>query len=85
MFKKNGEYQVTINGISHWVKLEGIERGTVPMVVIHGGPGGNHYVFERTAGSMIAMETSARSTISSFFHEWTASRKLFPLIDRSSA
>ncbi|MEW4220337.1 alpha/beta fold hydrolase [Rossellomorea marisflavi] len=56
MFKKNGEYQVTINGISHWVKLEGIERGTVPMVVIHGGPGGNHYVFERTAGSMIAKE-----------------------------
>ncbi|MEW4326735.1 alpha/beta fold hydrolase [Rossellomorea marisflavi] len=56
MFKENGEYQVTINGISHWVKLEGIERGTVPMVVIHGGPGGNHYVFERTAGSMIAKE-----------------------------
>ncbi|GLI85466.1 hypothetical protein ANABIO32_32020 [Rossellomorea marisflavi] len=82
MFKENGEYQVTINGISHWVKVEGIERGTVPMVVIHGGPGGN---LERTAGSMIAMETSARSTISSFFHEWTASRKLFPLIDRSSA
>lgn len=56
MFKENGEYQVTINGISHWVKVEGIERGTTPVVVIHGGPGGNHYVFERTAGSMIAME-----------------------------
>ncbi|VXC47775.1 conserved hypothetical protein [Bacillus sp. 349Y] len=56
MFKENGEYQVTINGISHWVKVEGIERATMPMVVIHGGPGGNHYVFERTAGPMIAKE-----------------------------
>ncbi|MGX1266042.1 proline iminopeptidase [Rossellomorea marisflavi] len=56
MFKENGEYQITINGVSHWVKVEGIERGTTPVVVIHGGPGGNHYVFERTAGSMIAKE-----------------------------
>lgn len=56
MFKENGEYQLTINGISHWVKVEGIERATMPMVVIHGGPGGNHYVFERTAGPMIAKE-----------------------------
>lgn len=56
MFKENGEYKVMSNGLSHWVKVEGRERDTMPIVVIHGGPGGNHYVFERTAGSMIAKE-----------------------------
>ncbi|HEY0895992.1 MAG TPA: alpha/beta fold hydrolase, partial [Sphingobacteriaceae bacterium] len=47
----NGISQLNINGIRHWVKVAGAEHQTVPMVIIHGGPGGNHYVFERTAGA----------------------------------
>ncbi len=47
----NGVSMVNVNGIRHWVKVSGAEHRTVPLVIIHGGPGGNHYVFERTAGA----------------------------------
>jgi proline iminopeptidase len=50
----DGEFNVQLNGIDHWVKIEGSGNGTTPLVVIHGGPGGNHYVFERTAGPLLA-------------------------------
>ncbi|QTC41599.1 alpha/beta fold hydrolase [Bacillus sp. V3] len=50
----NGEFTVNLNGIDHWVKIEGSENGTIPLVIIHGGPGGNHYVFERTAGPFLS-------------------------------
>ncbi|WP_240628486.1 alpha/beta fold hydrolase [Bacillus salacetis] len=50
----NGEYLVEINGIQHWVKIEGSEQETTPLVILHGGPGGNHYVFERTAGPLLS-------------------------------
>lgn len=46
----NGEYRVDLNGISHWYKVAGAENKTTPMVIIHGGPGGNNYNFERVAG-----------------------------------
>ena len=47
----NGSSNLMINGIRHWVKVGGAEHKTTPLVVLHGGPGGNHYVFERTAGA----------------------------------
>ncbi len=50
----NGEFTVNLNGIDHWVKVEGIENRTIPLIIIHGGPGGNHYVFERTAGPLLS-------------------------------
>lgn len=50
----NGEFTVELNGINHWVKIEGSENNTIPIVIIHGGPGGNHYVFERTAGHSLS-------------------------------
>ncbi|UTE78661.1 alpha/beta fold hydrolase [Rossellomorea sp. KS-H15a] len=53
-YLKNGEFTVTLNGINHWVKIEGAENQTIPLILIHGGPGGNHYVFERTAGPLLA-------------------------------
>ncbi|MED1865285.1 alpha/beta hydrolase [Fictibacillus nanhaiensis] len=53
---KNGEYQLLVNGISHWIRIEGTEKKTIPLLIIHGGPGGNHYVFERTAGPKLAEE-----------------------------
>ena len=46
----NGTFDLNLNGIRHWVKIAGAEHHTVPLVIIHGGPGGNHYVFERMAG-----------------------------------
>jgi proline iminopeptidase len=52
----DGEFIVQLNGIDHWVKIEGSGNGTTPLVVIHGGPGGNHYVFERTAGPLLAQK-----------------------------
>ncbi|WP_391209698.1 alpha/beta fold hydrolase [Psychrobacillus sp. L4] len=53
---ENGEYQVVINGILHWIKVEGKENNTIPLIVIHGGPGGNLYTFERTVGPYLAKE-----------------------------
>lgn len=50
---KNGEHFLKVNGIQHWVKIKGAELRTVPIVVIHGGPGGNHYTFERTIGPLL--------------------------------
>ncbi|HJW42852.1 MAG TPA: alpha/beta fold hydrolase [Geothrix sp.] len=38
------------NGIKHWVRIAGSRRGGIPVVLVHGGPGGNHESFERTAG-----------------------------------
>jgi len=51
---ENGEYKVEINGISHWVKVEGKENNTIPLFIIHGGPGGNLYTFERTVGPLLS-------------------------------
>ncbi|MGE7979030.1 alpha/beta fold hydrolase [Psychrobacillus sp. NPDC093200] len=50
----NGEYKIKINDIFHWIKVEGIEHNTIPLVAIHGGPGGNHYVFEHIAGAKLS-------------------------------
>lgn len=44
------EALVSLGGIRQWVRLAGTAHATVPLVVLHGGPGGNHWVFERTAG-----------------------------------
>ncbi|HET6871757.1 MAG TPA: alpha/beta fold hydrolase [Sporolactobacillaceae bacterium] len=50
----NGEFRVELNGIQHWVKIEGCEHQTRPLIVLHGGPGGNHYTFERTVGPYLS-------------------------------
>lgn len=47
---ENGELFLTINSIKHWVKIAGAENDTIPLVIIHGGPGGHNYTFERTIG-----------------------------------
>jgi proline iminopeptidase len=50
LIRANGEYYADINSIKHWIKIEGAEHHTKPLIVLHGGPGGNHYTFERTTG-----------------------------------
>jgi len=48
------EYKVKLNGITHWIKVAGSKNNTIPLVILHGGPGGNHYVFERTIGPLLS-------------------------------
>ncbi|EJV72673.1 hypothetical protein BWGOE4_23610 [Bacillus mycoides] len=43
-------HYLKIDGIQHWCKIAGTAHNTVPLIIVHGGPGGNHYVFERTLG-----------------------------------
>ncbi len=47
---------VNIKGIDHWVKISGAENKTVPIMVIHGGPGGHNYVFEHTVGARLELD-----------------------------
>jgi proline iminopeptidase len=47
---KDGEQYLLLQGIEHWCKIAGSKHNTIPLIVVHGGPGGNHYVFERTIG-----------------------------------
>ena len=51
----HGEGRVEINGVAHWYKIAGEERATIPLVIIHGGPGGHVYNFERTIGPQAAL------------------------------
>jgi proline iminopeptidase len=46
----DGEREVVIHGVRHWVKVAGARHRTTPLVVVHGGPGGNVYNFERRPG-----------------------------------
>lgn len=55
-FGSDGERLVPLGGVRQWVRVEGAGHATVPLVVLHGGPGGNQYVFERTAGPLLARE-----------------------------
>jgi proline iminopeptidase len=53
---ENGEYRVEINGVPHWIKVEGQENNTIPLFIVHGGPGGNLYSFERLIGPLLSKE-----------------------------
>ncbi len=49
-----GEHRVEINGVAHWVRVTGRDDGEPPVVVVHGGPGGNALLCERTFGPGLA-------------------------------
>ncbi|MCM3006353.1 alpha/beta fold hydrolase [Priestia koreensis] len=53
---ENGEYEVLLNRIKHWVKIVGAEHRTIPLVLLHGGPGGNHYVFEKKVEPLLVKQ-----------------------------
>lgn len=53
MTLRDGAYRVSLGGVIQWYRVAGSEQNTTPLMVIHGGPGGNHYVFERTLGSQL--------------------------------
>lgn len=53
---KDGEFRRTINGINHWFRILGAGKSAVPMVFVHGGPGGSSYQFEQTAARDLARD-----------------------------
>lgn len=78
MNRENGEYQVDINGVTHWIKVTGKENNTIPLVVIHGGPGGNLYTFERTIGPYLAQ---ARTVV--YYEQRGCGRSSKPMDDNA--
>ncbi|MBI5568089.1 MAG: alpha/beta fold hydrolase [Chloroflexi bacterium] len=60
----DGENRIKVNGVTHWYQIAGVERAavegraTTPLVIVHGGPGGHVYNFERTIGSQLEAFTT---------------------------
>ena len=52
------EGRVRVNGIAHWYRIAGAVHGTTPLLILHGGPGGNSYTFERTIGPRLERFTT---------------------------
>ena len=50
---KDKECYYEVNGVKQWVKIKGSDNNNTPIVVLHGGPGGNHYSFERIVGPLL--------------------------------
>lgn len=50
---ERGERHITVNGVRQWVRVAGPERQTPPLIIVHGGPGGNLWTFERTVGERL--------------------------------
>jgi proline iminopeptidase len=50
----DGEHTITAGGVAHWVRVAGAANGGVPLVLLHGGPGGNAYPIERSVGERLA-------------------------------
>lgn len=46
----DGERHADLNGVRHWYRVAGAARHTPPLIIVHGGPGGNSYVFEHSQG-----------------------------------
>ncbi|MGM9932856.1 alpha/beta fold hydrolase [Pradoshia sp.] len=73
---ENGIYEVDVHSIKHWVKIEGAEHETTPLVILHGGPGGNHYTFEHTTGPLLSKN---RTVI--YYEQRGCGRSAKPAID----
>lgn len=53
---KQCESLVQINGIRHWVKKSLNHNLEYPLIVVHGGPGGSQYIYERIPGRYLEQE-----------------------------
>ncbi|TDW97685.1 proline iminopeptidase [Kribbella sp. VKM Ac-2566] len=47
------ESYVVLNGVRHWMRVVGDPQAGTPIVVVHGGPGGFIYDFERLTGPLL--------------------------------
>ncbi len=52
------ERYIKINGIKHWVKLGIKNPEDTPLVILHGGPGGFTYVYEKVPGQVLEKHQS---------------------------
>jgi proline iminopeptidase len=50
----NGDHLVEANGAVQWLGVRGAGLGTVPLLVLHGGPGANNWIFEQCVAQGIA-------------------------------
>jgi proline iminopeptidase len=50
----DGEHRIGLNGVDHWVRVAGAPHGGVPLILVHGGPGGNAYSLEHSVGPHLA-------------------------------
>lgn len=55
----DGDHLVKINGATQWLGVRGAEARTVPLLVVHGGPGANNWIFEQCPCPAVA----ARRTV----------------------
>ncbi len=54
----DGENKIEVNGVAHWMRIARAEHATIPLVIVHGGPGGHVYNFERTIGPQLEAFTT---------------------------
>lgn len=47
------EESVSIEGVKHWVKVALRHGHQYPVIILHGGPGGYNYIFEREPGLLL--------------------------------
>lgn len=52
----DGDYLIEANGAVQWLGVRGAGLATVPLVVLHGGPGANNWIYEQCVASAIARE-----------------------------
>lgn len=49
----DSEIFLQVNGVRHWVRTVDLAGDAPPLVVVHGGPGGTIYDFERLTGPLL--------------------------------
>jgi proline iminopeptidase len=52
------EYRSAVNGVVHWCRVAAARHRRVPLVIVHGGHGGNNDAFERTIGPRLEQVTT---------------------------
>jgi proline iminopeptidase len=50
----DGVQTISVGGVVHWVRVAGSANGGIPLVLLHGGPGGNAYPIEQSVGDGLA-------------------------------
>jgi proline iminopeptidase len=51
---REGEHLVEVNGAVQWLGVRGASLATVPLLIIHGGPGANNWIYDQTVGAKLA-------------------------------
>lgn len=49
---------MNLNGVRHWYRIAGKKNSKIPVIFVHGGPGGSSYQFEETGGKELESRVS---------------------------